>query len=35
MVDWKLPESTEWFKEQNAHKPTLSYAQEIYEVVKE
>lgn len=31
----KLPEKTEWFKEQNLHQPTLEYANEIYNVVKE
>lgn len=31
---WQMPEITEWAKEMNAHKPTLEYGREIYEVVK-
>lgn len=34
-MSFKLPEKTDWFKEQNQHKPTLEYAQEIYGVVEE
>lgn len=33
-MSWKMPENTEWAKEMNAHEPTRSYGQEIYEVVK-
>lgn len=30
---YKLPEKSDWFKEQNQHVPTLEYAQEIHSVV--
>lgn len=33
-MSFKLPEKTDWFREQNLHKPTLEYAQEINAVVK-
>lgn len=32
---WRLPEKTDWMREQNLHEPTRSYAQEIFEVVRE
>ena len=31
---WKLPENTDYMKEQNLHGDTLLYANEIYELVK-
>lgn len=30
---WKLPENTDYMKEQNNHIPTREYAQEIYNIV--
>jgi len=32
-MTFKLPEKTEWFKEQNLHAKTLEYAQEIHKIV--
>lgn len=32
---YKLPEKSDWFKEQNQHAPTLEYAQEIHAVVSD
>lgn len=33
-LDYKMPETTEWAKQQNLHQPTLEYGREIYETVK-
>lgn len=33
-MSWQMPEVTEWAKEMNAHKPTLEYGREIFELVK-
>lgn len=32
---WIMPTGTQWAKAQNAHEPTRSYGQEIYEAVKD
>lgn len=34
-MSWKMPETTEWAKEQNLHEPTRSYGEEIYEIAKQ
>lgn len=34
-MPFKLPEKTDWMREQNQHGPTLEYAQEINAVVEE
>lgn len=35
MDKFKLPQTTEWMQGQMEHEPTRSYAQEIYEIVRE
>jgi len=34
-MSFRLPETSDWFKEQNQHAPTLEYAQEIHQVVND
>lgn len=34
-MKWMMPENTQWAKEQNAHEPTRSYGQEIYDLTKD
>lgn len=33
-MNWIMPENTDWAKQMNAHEPTRSYGQEIYDLVK-
>lgn len=34
-MSWVIPTSTDWMRKQRQHKPTMDYAQDIYEIVKE